>query len=490
MRYSGVLMHISSLPGAYGIGTMGENAYRFVDFLKSARQHYWQILPVGPTGYGDSPYQSFCTYAGNHYLIDLGQLIRQGLLLPEEAAPTECDPARVDYGLLYNCRNGALRKAYARFDLSEAEFTAFAAAEKDWLDDYSLFMALKAHFGGQPWLQWPEAIRAREADAVAEYTAQLKEEIDFHKFLQYQFYTQWAALRRYAGEQGIEIIGDVPIYVPLDSSDVWSNTELFQLDTKTLYPERVAGVPPDYFNADGQLWGNPLYNWEKMAAGGYDWWIRRLRASARIFDVVRIDHFRGFESYWAVPYGDATAQNGCWVKGPGMDLINAVKQALPELRFIAEDLGFVTPEVAALVQDSGFPGMKVLEFGFDSREEHDYMPHTYIPNSVCYTGTHDNETLVQWAQAAAPEDYDLACRYLGKGADETICAAMIRAGMASVSDTFIVQMQDWLELGAESRMNHPGTLGGQNWQWRCCPEQITDALAKHIASLTALYRRG
>lgn len=490
MRYSGILMHISSLPGAYGIGTMGVQAYRFVDFLKAARQHYWQILPVGPTGYGDSPYQSFCTYAGNHYLIDLDQLIQDGLLEPEEAGPINCDTCQVDYGVLYHERNSVLRKAFSRFNRKTPEFLNFILSESEWLADYSLFMALKSHFNGSPWLEWPEKIRFRDPETLGEYIRLLSEEICFHQFLQYQFYRQFSALRAYARKSGIEIIGDVPIYVPLDSSDVWSNPGLFQLDEATRYPERVAGVPPDYFNADGQLWGNPLYNWEAMKETGYDWWIRRLRASSRIFDVVRIDHFRGFESYWAVPYGDATAQNGSWVKGPGMSLISAVKAALPELKFIAEDLGFVTQEVADLVRDSGFPGMKVLEFAFDSREEHDYMPHTYVSNSVCYTGTHDNETLMQWSEAAAPEDYLLACRYLGKQENESICNAMIRAGMASVSDTFIVQMQDWLELGKESRMNHPGTLGGQNWRWRCTEEKITSELAERIADFTTLYRRG
>ena len=490
MRYSGILMHISSLPGPYGIGTMGDQARRFVDFLKSARQHYWQILPVGPTGYGDSPYQSFCTYAGNHYLIDLNELMAQGLLLPEEAAPQGTCPDQVDYGLLYTQRTEALRKAYGRFDPEEAGFVRFVREEQDWLEDYCLFMALKTAFGGLEWLRWPEELRFRRPQALEKYRRTLASEIGFHRFLQYQFYTQWTALRRYAGDNGIEIIGDVPIYVPLDSSDVWANPGCFQLDSRTLHPERVAGVPPDYFNADGQLWGNPLYNWDAMAADGYAWWIRRLKASARLFDVVRIDHFRGFESYWAVPYGDTSAKNGCWNKGPVMDLIATVKQALPSLRFIAEDLGYVTPEVMQLVQDSGFPGMKVLEFAFDSREAHDYMPHTYTANSVCYTGTHDNETLIQWAEAASPEDYRLACRYLGKSESESICSAMIRAGMASVSDTFIVQMQYWLELGAEARMNHPGTLGGRNWRWRCREEAISPDLARRIAETTALYRRG
>lgn len=489
MRHSGILMHISSLPGDYGIGTIGAEAYAFVDFLKSARQHYWQILPMGPTGYGDSPYQSFCSFAGNPYLIDLKQLIREGLLLPEEAAPRDCDPESVDFGLLYTQRTAALRRAFGRFDCNRADFRAFCDREAEWLEDYSLFMALKEHFGGAGWLSWPEGLRFRRPDALREYRALLSQQTAFHRFLQFEFFTQWAALRHYAGEAGIEIIGDVPIYVPLDSVDVWTEPQFFQLDEKTRFPERVAGVPPDYFNADGQLWGNPLYNWEALAADGYRWWIRRLSASARIFDVVRIDHFRGFESFWSVHYGESSARNGYWVKGPGMDLISTLKAALPNLSFIAEDLGYLTPEVLALVQDSGFPGMKVLEFAFDTRESADYLPHTYTRNSVCYTGTHDNETLIQWQDAAAPEDYALACRYLGKAKDESICSAMIRAGMASVCDTFIVQMPDWLELGASARMNHPGVLGGRNWRWRCTADAITPELASRIAELTVLYRR-
>lgn len=487
MRHSGILMHISSLPGPYGIGTLGASAFEFVDFLKSAGQHYWQILPVGPTGYGDSPYQSFSAFAGNHYFIDLDLLIRQGLLLPEEAAPVCADDARVDYGLLYNTRMDVLRKAYGRFSPEDPEFRAFRERHP-WLEDYCLFMALKSHFGGEPWTDWPEDIRRREAAALAHYQAILAEDIGFHRFLQFQFFRQWSAVHRYAQMQGIEIIGDIPIYVPLDSADVWASPESFQLGND-LHPESVAGVPPDSFSADGQLWGNPLYNWDAMAQDGFRWWLNRIGGNAGLFDVIRIDHFRGIESYWSVPGGSTTAKDGHWVKGPGIALIHAIQEAFPTLHFIAEDLGYLTPEVMNLVHDSGFPGMKILEFAFDSREAGNYLPHTYTRNCICYTGTHDNETLVQWENAITAEDRALARAYLGIGSGESLPQAMIRCGFASVADTFIVQMPDWLGLGKEARMNHPGCTDGSNWRWRCPADALTKPLAERILALTRLYHR-
>ncbi|MEA4964743.1 MAG: 4-alpha-glucanotransferase [Oscillospiraceae bacterium] len=491
MRSSGILMHISSLPGPYGIGSLGREAYRFVDFLRNAKQRYWQILPVGPTGYGDSPYQTFCIFAGNHYLIDLDALVEAGLLRKEETTADQWSdrPDRVDYGCLFERRLPVLRKAFARFDRDDAAFAGFVEAERDWLEEYGLYMALKEHFSGQSWTMWPEPIRYRRPEAVKQYRREFQEEIEFHFFLQYEFFAQWKALRRYAYANGVSIIGDVPIYVPLDSSDVWSEPDYFQLDRERR-PKFVAGVPPDYFSAGGQLWGNPLYDWERMKKDGYLWWIRRLQAAAGVFDVVRIDHFRGIESYWSVPYGDETARNGVWVKGPGMQLIRAIKRALPELRFIAEDLGFLTPAVIDLVKKSGFPGMKVLEFAFDSREPSDYLPHNYDRKCICYTGTHDNETLVQWAAATKPEDYAYAVRYLGKREEEPLAMAVIRAGMASVAELFIVQMQDWLGLGGEGRMNHPGIVDGNNWRWRATEEQFSDKLADSIGEMTALYGRG
>ena len=489
MRTSGILMHISSLPGAYGIGSMGKEAYDFVDFLSRAGQAYWQILPLSPTGYGDSPYQSTSTFAGNPYLIDLETLTREGLLLPGEAEEFfwGSDPGRVDYGSLYNSRFTLLRKAFARFR-PEQNYWDFVADNAGWLEDYSLFMVLKEKYEGAPWQNWPEPLRTRDPEALGQYRSALDAELRFRYFVQYQFFRQWQALRRYANDRGIRIIGDVPIYVPLDSADVWSSPELFRLDGEGR-PEAVAGCPPDSFSADGQLWGNPLYDWAKMKETGYAWWIRRLAAAAKMYDVVRLDHFRGFESYWAVPAGDTTAAGGRWEPGPGMDFIGAVQQALPELAFIAEDLGYVTAEVRKLQEDSGYPGMKVLQFAFDSRETADYLPHTYPVNSVCYSGTHDNLTLGQWFDEAAPEDIAMAKAYLGLNQEEGLIKGMIRGCMGSVSRLCVIQMQDWLELDGQARMNFPGTLTDRNWTWRAAPGFASDALADRIREVTGRYGR-
>ena len=489
MRESGILMHITSLPGPYGIGTMGEHAYRFVDFLEKAGQSYWQILPLTPTGYGDSPYQSFSACAGNHYLIDLDTLVEEGLL---EKAEVEAvcwgdEETLVDFGTMYRERTKILKLALDRFVPNEA-YTAFVAENESWLSDYAIFMALKEENGGKPWLNWEENLKNHNADALDEKREALRETVQLHYFLQFVFDKQWKALRNYANGKGIRIIGDVPIYVPLDSADVWAAPELFQLD-EARRPEVVAGCPPDAFTADGQLWGNPIYDWQKMGETGYAWWIRRLKAAEKLYDVVRIDHFRGFESYWAVPAGDDTARNGSWVKGPGMDFINTVKQALPDLDFIAEDLGYMTREVRQLQLDSGYPGMKVIEFAFDSREESDYLPHLYPVDSVCYTGTHDNVTLKQWFDEASPEDTAYAKAYLGLNDEEGYVWGMIRAGMSSVSRICVVQMQDYLELGKEARMNFPGTLSMDNWTWRATEGFDSDTLAEKIAYLTRIYGR-
>jgi len=489
MRESGILMHITSLPGPYGIGTMGKQAYGFVDFLASAGQSYWQILPLTPTGYGDSPYQSFSACAGNHYLIDLDTLVEEGLLKEAEIASVNWghQPDRVDFGTMYDQRSKVLKIACGRF-VSDAAFEAFVQENRQWLPDYALFMALKARMGGIPWLDWPEALKRREAGALEENREALKEEIFFQYFLQYQFDRQWKALRAYANGKGIRIIGDVPIYVPLDSADVWAAPRLFQLD-EALRPEVVAGCPPDAFTEDGQLWGNPIYDWQEMADTDYLWWVRRLSAAAKMYDVVRFDHFRGFESYWAVPAGDTTARNGSWVKGPGLDFIRAIQKALPDLDFIAEDLGYMTKEVRQLQLDSGYPGMKVLEFAFDSREDSDYLPHLYPEDSVCYTGTHDNVTLKQWFDEASSEDVAYAKAYLGLHEEEGYVWGMIRGAMGSVSRICIVQMQDYLELGKPGRMNFPGTLSMDNWTWRAEDGFDSEALAQRIGSLTRLYGR-
>ena len=488
MRGCGILMHVTSLPGPYGVGTMGKHAFEFIDFLRQAGQSYWQILPLNPTGYGDSPYQSCSTFAGNHYLIDLDKLVEQGLLQEDEVRCVTwgIQEDRADFGLLYQSRLPVLRKAFDRFTDQDA-LDAFCRENSDWLPDFALYMALKDRNGGKPWYQWDEDFKHRQADAIWNARQELAGEIRFYSFVQYLFYTQWEALHDYAVKNGISIIGDVPIYVPLDSVEVWTEPELFCLD-ENLDPVAVAGCPPDAFSEDGQLWGNPLYRWDRHKKDGYRWWIRRLAAAGKCYDVVRLDHFRGFEAYWSVPYGDPTAKGGKWIKGPGMDFVDSVKQALPELRLIAEDLGFLTQEVLDLRDNSGWPGMKVLEFAFDSREPSEYLPHTYIKNTVCYTGTHDNMTMQQWFDTASNEAREYAKEYMRLTEEEGLVWGAIRTALASVSDTCIVPMQDYLNLGGEGRMNFPGTTGN-NWVWRAKGGSYDDALANRIYKLTRLYGR-
>lgn len=488
MRTSGILMHITSLPGQYGVGTMGRQAYKFVDFLKKAGQSYWQILPLTPTGYGDSPYQSCSTFAGNHYLIDLPMLMEEGLLKEEDLEGIQWNVTedKADFGLLYNNRLKVLRQAFQRFT-PDGAYETFCAENSSWLPDFSLFMALKAKFGGKPWYQWEEKLKFRDPDAIWEARGALKEEISFYSFVQYVFNKQWTALHAYANKNGVYIIGDVPIYVPRDSVEAWSSPELFQMDEK-LDPKAVAGCPPDAFSADGQLWGNPIYRWDVVAADDYSWWIRRLAAAGKLYDVVRMDHFRAFAGYWSVPFGDKTARGGQWITGPGMGFISAVKKALPDLKLIAEDLGYLTQDVLDLRDQSGYPGMKVLQFAFDSREPSDYLPHTYTANSVCYTGTHDNMTTRQWLETGTPEMRRYATEYMRLDEQEGLVWGVIRTAMSSVSDTCVIPMQDYLDLGGEARMNFPGTTNS-NWTWRAKDGMITDALAQKIYQLTALYAR-
>ena len=484
-------MPISSLPSPYGIGTMGKAAYDFVDFLAQAKQAWWQILPVGPTSYGDSPYQSFSAYAGNPYLMDLDMLCADGLLTAEEISAPDWgdDPACVDYAKIYENRIPLLRRAKERGWKRDAEKVAvFVEENRGWLPDYALFMALKRHFGMAAWTEWPdEDIRLRKAASVARYTADLAEDIELFTYIQYLFFAQWQALRSYAHKQGIGIIGDLPIYVAMDSADVWADPNSFQLDEKNV-PQEVAGVPPDYFSEDGQLWGNPLYDWDAMKRDGFGWWIRRIEGASHLYDILRIDHFRGLESYWAVPYGETTAKIGRWIKGPGMDLVGVLTGWFPNIQFIAEDLGYMTPEVRQLLADSGLPGMKVLEFAFDSREPSNYLPHTYTNHCVCYAGTHDNAPLMIWKEEAAKEDIAMAIQYLGLNDGEGFHWGVLRGGMSSVADLFVAQMQDYLGLGKGSRMNTPGILGG-NWQWRMLPGQITPELTERIADMTRMYGR-
>ena len=489
MRASGILMHITSLPSPYGVGTMGKAAYDFVDFLKKSGQAYWQILPVTPTGYGDSPYQSCSAYAGNPYLIDLDLLVQDGLLKKSEITKVKWseDPARVNFGQLYHYRLDVLRLAYRRFSKTEA-LEAFCRKHHSWIWDFAMFMALKARHGGKAWYQWEAPYKFREDAALTAAWYELEEQIRFHCFVQYLFYCQWEQLRSYAHEKGVQIIGDVPIYVPLDSAEVWRDPQLFQLDEK-LDPVAVAGCPPDGFNADGQLWGNPLYRWEAHKAENFRWWVQRMAAAGKRYDLVRLDHFRGFESYWAIPYGDDTARNGKWMPGPGMDFISAMKSQLPHVKMIAEDLGFLTKEVKDLLKASAYPGMKIVTFAFDTREPSDYLPHTYTSNSVCYTGTHDNMTTRQWFDTAPRAAVQYARTYMNVHPEEGDVWGTIRTAMASVSDLCIIPMQDYLELGGDARMNFPGTLSGHNWTWRATRGYANAALAKRIYRLTELFGR-
>ena len=489
MRESGILMHITSLPGPYGVGAMGKEAFRFVDFLKEAGQHYWQILPLTPTGYGDSPYQSNSAYAGNPYLIDLELLVEEGLLKEEELKdiPWCSREDRVDFGAQYNHRFAVLRKAYSRF-AEQDKLEVFCHENSRWLSDFALYMALKSKFNGKPWYQWEKNLKFRDPNALWQARHELKEEIRFYSFVQYLFFKQWNTLRAYAAEAGIKIIGDVPIYVPYDSVDVWTNPELFQLD-EAFTPTAVAGCPPDAFSEDGQLWGNPLYRWDVMAKRDFAWWENRMAAAGKLYDVVRLDHFRGFEAYWAVPFGDETAKNGRWVKGPGMDFIAALQKALPNLELIAEDLGFLTQEVLDLRDDAGLPGMKILEFAFDSREPSDYLPYNCPVNSVCYTGTHDNMTMRQWFDTASADAVAYATEYMALTEQEGLVWGVIRTAMSAPSKLCIVQLQDYLDLGGEARMNFPGTQTGDNWTWRATDGMLTDALATKIHRMTVLYGR-
>ena len=488
MRSSGILMHISSLPSPYGIGTLGKAAYEFADFLKAAGQHYWQLLPIGPTSYGDSPYQSFSTCAGNPYFIDLDLLIADGLLEQSEVDAIDWaqHSERVDYGFQFSVRFDLLYKAFLRGRDRDFDAIRRFREENPWVENYALYMALKRSNGMRSWEFWPEELRLRHPGAAETYAIHVADDINFFIYLQLLFFKQWNALRDYVHGLGIEIIGDLPIYVPYDSCDVWANPELFQLEQGT--PTGVAGCPPDCFSEDGQLWRNPLYDWDRMQQDGFAWWMERIRAASRLFDVIRIDHFRGLESYWAVPYGDTTARNGRWVKGPDHAFINRLHEVFPDLRLIAEDLGFLTEDVIRLQHDSGYPGMKVLEFAFDPREPSNYLPHRYPTNCICYSGTHDNETLAQWVDGADDVVRAYAAEYLGTTTD-ALCEGILRAGMASVADTFIAQMQDYLGLGASARMNTPGTLSTANWSWRMEKDAITRELTAKIHRMTQLYER-
>lgn len=492
MRACGILLPVSSLPSPYGIGCFSKEAYEFIDRLAQAGQTYWQILPLGPTGYGDSPYQSFSAFAGNPYFIDLDALAREGLLEPEEYRTLDFgrQEEAVDYAKLYERRLPVLRRAFDRADTAgDARFQRFCREQSFWLEDYSLYMAVKHHFGEKSWDEWDEDICLRRPEAVARYRQLCEEEMTFYCFLQYKFTEQWSALKAYANGRGIRIIGDIPIYVAFDSADSWANPELFQFNGLRR-PVRVAGCPPDAFSADGQLWGNPLYDWEYHEKTGFSWWIKRMEHCFRLYDVVRVDHFRGFDEYYAIPYGAKNAAGGAWYPGPGMKLFHALQAHLGQLPVIAEDLGYLTESVTKLVRDTGYPGMKVMEFAFDSREAGDYMPYNYTRNCVVYTGTHDNQTLAAWYDELTEEDRELAADYLmlnGRSREEVVWA-FIRLTLGCVADTAVIPMQDYLELGAWARLNQPSTLGG-NWRWRMKKSAFTDVLAAKIARTARVYGR-
>ena len=512
MRESGILMPVSSLPGPYGIGCFGAEALKFVDFLAAAGQHIWQLLPLSPTGYGDSPYQSCSAFAGNPYFIDLDALKADGLLTAAQlkAEPWGADPLSVDYGTLYTSRYKVLRAAYAawrekyagRFGCAHYypdDYYAFTLTNESWLNDYALYMALKTANGMKSWAEWPREYRLRDAGALAEFAAGQEEEIGFWKFLQYEFAVQWKKVKDYANEKGIKILGDIPIYVSADSVDAWVGGELFELDAQGGFA-RVAGCPPDYFSADGQLWGNPLYNWPYHKQTGYAWWVRRVRHALGIYDLLRIDHFRGFDTYWAIPAGSSTARTGKWENGPGMDLFRALEAALGKLPIIAEDLGDLVPSVRKLLADSTFPGMKVLQFAFGGGDN-EYLPHNHVKNSVVYPGTHDNTTLTDWWVNAAPaKEKANAAAYLHltpcKPTAKEVAAvrtdaariALLRAALGSVADRAIIPMADWLGLGAKAHLNTPGKLGG-NWAWRAAEGFDTALLAGRIEAECAVYCR-
>lgn len=485
-RGAGVLMPISALPSPYGIGTLGKAAYDFADFLHAAGQRYWQVLPAGPTGYGDSPYQSFSAFAGNPYFVDPDLLVKEGLLTADEVSAAREAGDRIDYERLFYTRFDLLRMAYRRFQ-PNADYRAFCDAQTHWLPDYALYTALKAHFGHHDWSEWDEDIRLREAAAVARYTAELADEIAFVCFCQFTFYSQWQALKTYANERGIQLIGDIPLYVAADSADVWANRSLFQLDADG-YPTAVAGVPPDMFSATGQRWGNPLYDWDRMAEDGFAWWRKRIAAAGALYDALRIDHFIGMARYYAIPADCETAVEGAWREGPGRLLTAAIDEAAGDMKILAEDLGVLHPKVRTLLRQTGYPGMSVLLFGFDGNPENPHLPHNFPKNRAVYGGTHDNDTIVGHCAGATRRELSYMMRYLGVKRRADIPIGMLRAAYQSVADLAIFQMQDLLALDSSARMNTPSTVG-ENWKWRMPPDAPTEKLAAQLRELVSLYNR-
>ena len=495
-RVCGVLMPITSLPSPYGIGTIGKEARKFADFLKASGQSIWQILPCGPTSYGDSPYQSFSTYAGNPYMIDLDTLVAEGLLTKKEINKHYwCgDDHEIDYGAIYYSRFDVLRIAYEKYikgDDTKA-FASFKRKNAWWLKDYALYMAVKLSFDNKAWPEWDdESIKLREEAAIRKYTRKYKDDIDFWKWLQFEFYKQWESFRAYVNGKGIKILGDMPIYVAMDSADTWANPEVFWLDEER-QPVCVAGCPPDYFSETGQLWGNPLYDWDYLEETGYDWWMKRIAAADKLFDITRIDHFRAFDTYYAIPFGAENAIEGEWIDGPGIDFFNVMREKLGEIEIVAEDLGELFDSVKELLEESGYPGMKVLEFAFADDDENDFLPHNYTENCVVYTGTHDNDTVMGWYEKAEGWEKEHCDQYMkdfvGMEPGDEVNWKFIEAAYKSVANYAIVQMQDILGLGSEARINIPSTLGG-NWAWRIDKNALNKELSARLKELAIKYQR-
>ena len=497
MRTCGVLMHITSLPSPYGVGTLGSEAYKFVDFLKKAGQTYWQILPVGPTGFGDSPYQSYSAFAGNPMLIDIDELIKAGLVSEDDKDLKILAEKKefADFGQMFSFKRLILAKAHAAFAANaDSEqmylFGKFCRKNAWWLDDYAMFMSMKYFFKQVMWTEWADSYRLRDPQTLAKYAEEHGVDIDCWKFMQFLFFRQYKNLKKYANKRGISIYGDMPIYVSMDSSDIWANPEMFMLDSDRK-PTKVAGCPPDDFSPTGQLWGNPLYDWDYMDKNNYKWWIKRVQYSAKLFDLTRIDHFRGFESFYAIPAGDKTAEHGEWLQGPSMKLFSAIKADLGDVKLVAEDLGFLTDEVKAMLKAAGYPGMNVLELGFGG-EDSSYLPHNYVKNSVVYIGTHDNETALGWYLAQDKAGKKRIRKYLGldkSASDSKVVRELIRCAYASVSENCVIQMQDWLCLDNSARMNIPSTIGGGNWAWRMDKDACTKELAKAMKKMAKTYFR-
>ncbi|MEM9149315.1 MAG: 4-alpha-glucanotransferase [Cyanobacteria bacterium P01_F01_bin.3] len=493
-RTSGILLHPTSLPGRFGIGDIGYQSYRFVDFLAETKQQLWQILPLGPTGHGNSPYMSYSAMAGNPMLISLENVQSQGLLEEEELALIESFPIdRVDYGAVSAFKLPLLRKAAERFkeiasDETKAEFNKFRKERASWLEDYGLFMALRDTNDGKPWPEWEYGLVHRDPDALNFARVDLASEIFYHEYMQFEFYRQWHDLKSYANKKGIQIVGDMPIYVSHNSSDVWAFPDKFMLNTETMYPSQMAGVPPDFFSAEGQLWGNPTYNWTVVQEEGFGWWMLRIRSLLDFVDLMRIDHFRGFESYWAIPEGSSSALTGEWIEAPGYTFFEAVEEKLGKLPFLAEDLGMIDDKVHALRDHFGFPGMKILQFAFGSDDKNLYLPHNIDRNFVVYTGTHDNDTTVGWFTSATEYEKLRLVNYVGAFEASSVHWAMIRLAMSSVANQAVIQLQDILGLGTQSRMNTPGTAEG-NWEWRYVDAMLTPTIAGQLRNLTELYGR-